>query len=266
MVVRSPYESCGCVAASRKPEDMTAVLDAAVGEPPSERPSPSTRHGIVNAGTCVPADALTDHVVAEWVRTRGASVTAADDRDLDLVQYHGIRAVQVVFRCGSAAEPIHRAVRLGVSRLIVSTAVQIARVAESAHDTKYLYLEAEAPLVLGDRRLKVFGLHSDICDAYSASEWAAAARCQVQRGARLRAFGAPVKRIALSGGSTQLWHNSQAARLTSIMCAVDEAVRDECEKWQLSRPAVSLAALTAANTTDIAGRLPGLRSPFVIRR
>jgi hypothetical protein len=59
--------------------------------------------------------------------------------------------------------------------------------------------------------------------------------------ALLKTCGSPTKRIMLSGGSTDIWLNNQAPQLESIVCAIDEALREGCERWQLSRPAVTLA-------------------------
>ncbi len=122
----------------------------------------------------------------------------------------------------------------------------MARIAESAPSTRYLYLDDQAPLMLGDKRLKVIGLHTEITDPENAAEWACAAQRLVGRSAVLKACGSTVKRIALSGGSTQLWLAPDASQASIIVAAVDRAVRDECQHWQLTRPAVTLAALSAA--------------------
>ncbi|WP_193044768.1 hypothetical protein [Mycolicibacterium baixiangningiae] len=214
-------------------------------EPPSPTSRALTPRAFVNAGCSVPAAALTDRELAGWVRSRSVSVTARDDHDLDLVQYHNIRAVQVVYRCGTATTALRRAVALGVSRFVVSTPQHMARIAESAPSTRYLYLDDQAPLMLGDKRLKVIGLHTEVTDPESAAEWACAAQRLIGRSAVLKACGSTVKRIALSGGSTQLWLAPDASHASRIVGAVDQAVRDECQHWQLTRPAVTLAALTA---------------------
>lgn len=238
---------------------MTLALDSTEDEPPLATSSRLEPRVIVGAGCSIPAAALTDRALADWVRLHGVSVTARDDHDLDLVQYHNIRAVQVVYRCGPATAPIRRAVALGVSRFIVDTAQQMARVGECAHSTKYLYLNDQAPLMLGDRRLKVIGLHTEVNDAGNVADWAAAATRLVDRAAILRACGSQVKRIALSGGSTQLWLDTHALESAAIVGAVDQAVLQACEHWQLPRPAVTLAALTAPSSTNTVSRPPARR-------
>ncbi|WNG89741.1 hypothetical protein C6A87_011655 [Mycobacterium sp. ITM-2016-00317] len=220
---------------------MTLLVHATDDPPLSAARAPGIR---VNAGHCIPAAALVDRGLADWARSRGVSVTARDDRDLDLVRYRRIRPIQVVFRCGPAAAPIRRAVAMDVSRFIVDTAQHMAQVAEEAHNTRYLYLTGQAPVMLGDRRLTVIGLHTEVEHAGDAAEWAAAARRLVHRATVLRACGAPVRRLALSGGSIQFWaYTPQAA---GIVAAVDDAVRTACDERALARPAVTLAALTVA--------------------
>lgn len=198
----------------------------------------------VNAGHCIPAAALVDRGLADWARSHGVSVTARDDHDLDLVRYRQIRPIQVVFRCGAPSAPIHRAVALDVSRFIVDTAQQMARVAEDAHSTKYLYLTDQAPFMLGDRRLTVVGLHTEVDRADEAVEWAAAARRLVRRATVLQACGSTVKRLALSGNTFDFW--SRSPEVAGIVAAVDHAVRTECGDRRLPPPAVTLAALTVA--------------------
>lgn len=207
---------------------------------------------LTNAACAVPAAALTDPALADWVRTQGVTVTAHDDNELDLLQYIGIRPVQIIFRCGSATTPIRRAVALGVPRFIVATSQQITHVAEGAKDTKYVYLDEHAPLVLGDRRLKVMGLHSDVENAGVATEWACVVERLLARSAVLKTCGSPIKRIALTGGSTAMWLQDSAHQLTSIVSAVDEALRDGSERWHVTRPAATLSPVTVGNSFDLA--------------
>lgn len=193
-----------------------------------------TRRVISGAGYGVPASALNDHALAAWVREHGITVTAHDDDELDVVQFNGIRPTQIVFRCGPATATIRRAVNLGVFRFIVRTEHQIARLSECAQRTRYVYLDDCSPLVLGNRRLKVIGLHGDVGDAGDALDWASTAERLLCRTALLKTCGSPVHRIMLSGGST--------SQLTSVVTAVDEALREGCRRWQLARPAVTLAS------------------------
>jgi hypothetical protein len=202
------------------------------------------RRVISNAGYGVPAAVLHDPLLAAEIRAHGVTVTARDHRELDLVQYNRIRPSQILFRCGPETDAIRRAVSLGVFRFIVCTEQQIARLAECAQRTKYIYLDDHSPLVLGNRQLKVIGLHSDVDDSGGAVEWASVAERLLSRMALLKACGSPTKRIMLSGGSTDIWLNNQAPQLESIVSAIDEALREGCERWQLSRPAVTLAPLT----------------------
>jgi len=192
----------------------------------------------------LPAAALTDPTLADWARAHSVSVTAHDDRDLDLMRRHRIRPFQVVYRCGPDSAVTRRAVGLGVRRFIVGTAHQIARLDECADGTKYLYLDDRAPLMLGDRHLKVIGLHADVADAAATDEWAAAAVGLVRRAAVLQACGSTVKRIALSGGSTGLWLDDHR-RAATIVDVVDQAVCQECDRSHLPRPVVTMTPLTA---------------------
>lgn len=194
----------------------------------------------------LPAAALTDPVLADRARAHCVSVTACDGRDLDLVRRHRIRPFQVVYRCGPDSAATRRAVGLGVRRFIVRTAHQLARLDEFADETKYLYLDEQAPLMLGDRRLKVIGLHADVVDAAATDQWAASAVGLVRRAAVLQACGAGVKRIALSGGSTGLWLDEHR-RAAAIVDAVDQAVCQECDRNRLPRPVVTLTPLTAGS-------------------
>ena len=196
------------------------------------------------AGYGIPAAALTDRGLASWVMARGVTVTVADD-ELEMVQFGGIRPSQVVFRCGSATDSIRRAVNLGVTRFIVGTSRHISGLTECAQRTKYVYLDGRAPLVLGDRRLKVIGLHTDVDDSAGAVEWASAAEQLLCRTALLKTCGAPVNRIMLSGGPTEAWLAGDAPHLTSIAHAVDDALREGCERWQVARPAVTLTPSAA---------------------
>lgn len=136
------------------------------------------------------------------------------------------------------------AVRLGVRRFIVGTAHQMARLDECADGTKYLYLDDHAPLMLGDRRLKVIGLHADVVDATVTDQWATAAVGLVQRAAVLQACGAGVKRLALCGGSTGLWLDDHR-RAATIVDIVDQAVCQECDRSHLPRPVITFTPLTA---------------------
>lgn len=206
---------------------------------------------ITHAGCAVPAAALTDPALANWVRGQGVTVTAHDDDELDLLQYIGIRPVQIIFRCGSATAPIRRSTALGVPRFIVATSQQMALVADGATDTKYVYLDEHAPLVLGDRRLKVIGLHSDVDFGGVATEWASVAERLIARSAVLKTCGTPIRRIALTGGSTEMWLQGSAHQLTSIASAVDEALHHGSARWQVTQPAVTLSPSTLGNSLTV---------------
>lgn len=222
---------------------MTIALDTADDTPRIHTSIQLMRHVISGAGYGVPAAALSDRRLAAWVRIHGVTVTAQGDDELDLLQYSGIRPTQVVYRCGPDIGSIRRAVNLGVFRFIVRTPPQIARLGECAQRTKYIYLDEQSPLVIADRRLKVIGLHSDVDDSAGTVEWAAAAERLLCRSALLKTCGSPIKRMMLSGGSTDVWLNDQSPQLESIVHAVDDALREGCERWQLERPAVTLAPL-----------------------
>jgi diaminopimelate decarboxylase len=201
---------------------------------------------LVHAGYGVPAAALHDRTLAAWVRSHGTTVTAHDDDELDLLQYSGIRSTQVVFRCGSSTNPIRRAANLGVFRFIVGTDHQIVRLTECAQRTNYVYLDDRCPLVLANRRLKVIGLHGDVDASGGGVEWASVAERLLCRTALLKTCGSPVHRIMLSGGSTDPWVNDEVPQLTSIVSAVNEALDEGCERWNLRRPTVTLTPSTGS--------------------
>ncbi|MET0474211.1 MAG: hypothetical protein ABW001_06175 [Mycobacterium sp.] len=203
------------------------------------------RRVISSAGCGVPAGALDDRSLAAWVREHGIAVTAHDDDELDLLRYNAIRPTQIIFRCGTTTAAIRRAVDLGVFRFIVSSEHQIIRLGECAQRTKYLYLDDHSPLLLGNRRLKVIGLHGDVDDSGGVVEWASAAERLLCRTALLRTCGSPTTRIMLSGGSTDVWLDDGAPQLSAIAGAVDEALVDGCARWRLPRPAVTLAPSNA---------------------
>lgn len=199
------------------------------------------RRVLSGAGYAAPAAALHDRALAAWVRAHGTTVTAHDHDELDLLQYRGIRPSQIVFRCGQASDCIDRAVDLGVFRFIVRTEHQIVRLGHCARRTTYLYLDDHSPLVLADQRLKVIGLHGDVADADRAMDWASTTERLLCRTALLKSCGSPIHRIMLSGGSSDLWLDDHGQQLTPIVRAVDEALSEACERWNLSRPAVTLA-------------------------
>ncbi len=188
---------------------------------------------VINVGHSVPAAALTDRRLAEWARAHGVSVTVCDDEGLNAVQRHRIRPFQVVCRCGPVTAISRRAVGLGVRRFIVDTAHQMARLDECAANTLYLYLDDRAPLMLGDRRLKVIGLHADVQDGGTGADWATAARALVRRAAILQACGSSVQRIALSGGPT-------GGLREDWLRALDLSVWEECQEQRIPLPRVTV--------------------------
>ncbi|BBY31143.1 hypothetical protein [Mycolicibacterium sediminis] len=197
---------------------------------------------ITGAGCGVPAAALVDAAVTRWVREHGLTVTVDADDHLARVLSRGIRPNQLVFRCGPVTDSIRRAVNLGLTRFVVDTSQHIASLSRCAQRTRYLYLDARSPLVLGDRRLRVIGLHADVDASQGAVEWSAEAERLLCRAALLKTCGSPVRRIVLRGGSSEPWLTGGAEQLTVIAAAVDDALREGCERWQVSRPAVTLVA------------------------
>lgn len=200
---------------------------------------------IPGVGCGVPASALDDHALAAWARAHGMTVTAHDDDGLDSLRFHGIRPIQVVWRCGADVRLIHRSLDFGVSRFVVDRPEQMDRLAENSRGTKYIYLDEGSPLVVGDRRLKVIGLHCDIDDPDGTVEWGSAAERLLCRAALLKTCGASTKRITLSGGSTDMWA-TDSGEVTAVASVVDDALREGCARWQLPRPAVSISPLRLA--------------------
>lgn len=236
----------------RRPEPMTLALDTDDFVPALHQSIRLMRDVLSGAGCGVPAATLRDRSLAAWVREHGVTVTARGDEELDLVQYNGVRPTQVVFRCGAQTDSIRRAVNLGVFRFIVSTERHIGRLSECAQRTKYVYLDDDTPLVLGNRRLKVIGLHGDVDDSGGPVEWATEAERLLCRSALLKTCGSPIHRIMLSGGSSDIWVRGGGTQLSSIVSAVDEALTEGCARWQLARPAVTLTPAASAASRTIA--------------
>ncbi|OZC84783.1 hypothetical protein CH254_20540 [Rhodococcus sp. 06-412-2C] len=204
------------------------------------------RRVMPGVGFGVRAAELGDHAVATWVRTSGVTVLAHDDDELDRVQLSGIRPNQIVFRCGAGTDGIRNAVHRGVFRFVVGTEPQIARLTECAQRTKYVYLDSDAAAVLCGHRVQAVGLHSDVDNSGDPDEWASAAQRLLRRAFESATCGSPVHRIILSGGSTEAWMNCSVPYQTSVVRAVDAALRDGCTRWNLPRPAVSVIPAQAA--------------------
>ena len=231
---------------------MTIALPTADYPPQLDNSLELMKRIIPGIGCNVPAGALTEPGLATWVRRHGVTVTAHDDDELGLARYQGIRPLQIVMRCGLSAEPIRRAIALGVTRFIVTTPWQMGRLAEHTHCAKYIYLGEHSPLALGDRQLKVVGLHTDIDDISGTTEWAGAAERLLCRAALLKTCGASIKRITLSGGSLDISSSESTEEWSAIVGAVDVALREGCERWQLPRPTVSISPSTLTHTVNVA--------------
>jgi hypothetical protein len=225
---------------------MTSTLEMTDHAPQLHRSVELMKAIIPGVGCGVPAGALDDHALAAWVRAHGLTVTAHDDGELDLLRFHGIRPIQVVWRCGVDAQPIRRSLGFGVSRFIVDRPEQMDRLAENGNGTKYIYLDEGSPLVVGDRQLKLIGLHGDIDDSDGTMEWGTAAERLLCRAALLKTCGASIKRITLSGGSSDMWTTDSGEQLAAVASAVDDALREGCARWQLPRPTVSISPSTLA--------------------
>ena len=236
-----PYGSAPTPAVRRSPDGMPSAL--VTNDPSPLRNSiRGVRSALPGAGCGVSAAALADPAVARWVREHGLTVTVDADDHLARVLSTGVRPNQLVFRCGPVADSIRQAVNLGLTRFVVGTSRHIAGLSHCAQRTKYLYLDGRCPLVLCDRRLSVIGLHADVDDSGGAVEWAAEAERLLCRAALLKTCGSPVRRIVLSGGSGDPGPTGGTDRLTGIAAAVDAALREGCDRWQVSRPAVTLIA------------------------
>lgn len=156
----------------------------------------------------------------------GVTVLAHDDDELDRVQLSGIRPNQIVFRCRAGTDGIRSAVHRGVFRFIAGTTPQIARLTECAQRTKYVYLDNDAPAALCGRRVQVVGLHSEVDNSGDPDEWASATEKLLRRASVSTACESPVHRIVLSGGSTEQWTNCSVPYLTSVVLAVNAALRE----------------------------------------
>ncbi|MGV8875007.1 MAG: hypothetical protein ACOH2Q_20935 [Rhodococcus sp. (in: high G+C Gram-positive bacteria)] len=198
------------------------------------------RRVIPGVGFGVRAAELGDHALATWVRNAGVTVFAHDDGELDRVQLSGIRPNQIVFRCGAGTDGIRNAVHRGVLRFVVGTVPQIARLTQCAQRTKYVYLDNVAPAALCGHRVQMVGLHSDVDNSGDPAEWASAAEKTLCRMSVSTTSGSRVHRIILSGGSTEDWKNYSVPYVTSVVRAVDDALREGCNRWNLPRPAVTV--------------------------
>jgi diaminopimelate decarboxylase len=197
-------------------------------------------------GCGLPVAALRDPSVAAWVRTHGITVFACGDDELGVVQASGMRPAQVVLRCGPVTETLRGAVALGVTQFIVSTDRHVDVLAACAQEKAMsVCLDDHGPVVIGERRLNVIGIHCDVDDSNGALEWGAVAERLLCRIALMRTCGLPLTRISLAGGSATTWLAGGSQELTTIASAVDDALDEGCARWRLPRPAVTLAPLGA---------------------
>jgi diaminopimelate decarboxylase len=97
--------------------------------------------------------------------------------------------------------------------------------------------------VIGERRLAVIGLHTDIDDSSGSENWGAATERLLCRMALMRTCGLSLTRISLAGGSAALWLAGGAQELTAVASAIDEALDEGCARWRLPRPAITVAPL-----------------------
>lgn len=192
------------------------------------------------AGCGLPAAVLSDPSVADWVRAHGVTVYAGDDDELDLAGRCGVRAAQVVLRCGGAPGPIRGAVALGVNRFVVSTEQHVDVLTACAHQGTFVHVDDAGPEVMGRGCLDVIGLHCDV-EASGALDWGAAAQRLLGRMAMLRGDGVALTRISLTGGSVAIWIDGDKPELRAIAEAVDDAIDEGCARWRLPRPLVTFA-------------------------
>ena len=203
----------------------------------------SLRRALPMVGCGLPAGVLRDPGLAAWVRTHGTTVNACGDDELTLIHAGGVPPAQVVLRCGHVTDTIRRALGLGVNRFIVSTERHIDVLAASGQQRVRIYLDDRGPVVVGERRLEVVGLHCDVDDSEGSLEWGAAAERLLCRTALMKTCGLPLTRISLAGGSAATWLCGAMPQLTGVASAVDEALDEGCARWHLPRPAVALAPL-----------------------
>lgn len=204
----------------------------------------SVRRILPMAGCAVPAGVLRDPGVAAWVRNHGLAVTVCGDDDLDLVHRSGIRPIHVVLRCSPVTGTIRRAAELGVVRFVVSADRHVAVLAGCSQPSTFVYLDDEGPVVLGERRLDVIGLHCDVGDSRGAQQWGAATERLLDRMGLMQTCGSRLTRISLAGGSATTWLSGDTDELRVIASAVDDALDAGCARWRLPRPAVELAPLS----------------------
>lgn len=197
-------------------------------------------------GCGLPVTALRDPSVAAWVRTHGITVNACGDDELGVVRASGVRPARVVLRCGPVTQTLRAAAGRGITQFIVSTERHVDVLAACAQDAPIsVYLDDHGPVVIGERRLNVIGIHCDVDDSSGALEWGAAAERLLCRTALMRTCGLPLTRISLAGGSASTWLGGGGQELTAIAAAVDDALDEGCARWRLPRPAVTLAPLGA---------------------
>lgn len=192
------------------------------------------------AGCGLPAAVLSDPSVAAWVRTHGVTVYAGDEHELDLAARYGVRAAQVVLRCGGSAQAIRGALTLGVHRFVVSTEHHVGVLAACAHAETLVNVDADGAPMTGVGCLDVIGLHCDV-PASGPPDWAAATQRLLAGMAGTRADRAALTRIALTGGPTDIWMQGDKPTLRAIAAAVDDAIDDGCARWRLPRPSVTFA-------------------------
>ncbi|MBI5341435.1 MAG: hypothetical protein HZB45_27450 [Mycolicibacterium rufum] len=197
------------------------------------------RRILPTAACGIPARALGDPAVAAWVRAHGITVIVCGDDEVEQVGRLGIRPEHVVLRCGLSTATIGNAVGAGVVRFIVATDRHVDVLTGTGRPGIGVYLDEQAPGVIGERRIDVIGLHCDVDDSEGALEWGVAAERMLCRMSVLRTCGLALGRISVAGGDAGAWVYGTGAT-SRAATAVDDALTEGCARWRLPRPAALL--------------------------
>ena len=234
--VKDPHDP-RAIPSTRAYTGAMTVLDIPL---PGQR-TPGPIRNLGPTACALPASWLRNPVVAQWFHGSGWAVVVCDDDELDLTRACGVDPGDVVMRCAETSATIRRGATSGVVRYIASTERHIDVLADCVAPAKHVYLDERGPIVLGERRLDVVGMHRDIGISPDPAEWAAAAKGLLTRAASLRGCGLAMRGISLAGGSAQMWRSGGGPELRAVREAVEIALDGECARWRLRRPTVVLA-------------------------
>ena len=199
-------------------------------------------------GTAVsyPAALLRFNALAAWMLAHRVTVDVATAGDLDRTLAAGIDPRRIVVRPrDGGGEPIHRAVKAGAARFIVSSSRQIAILAEEADRIQPIVIDVSSadtlvPEVLARHGLDLVGLHIRLDDPDDGIGAVKLRQTIADMWRIRREHGVLLTRISLAGLDIGEW--SLVPRiLRRVAEATDEVIGETCAQRRYPRPALTVA-------------------------